>query len=101
MKVLLNVKLPNGPFNAAVADGTAGAKLKRIVEANKPEVVYFTEQDGQRGAVMIVDLKDASGIPALVEPWMLTFQATFEFKPVMTADDLERAGLDKLGKQWT
>jgi hypothetical protein len=75
---------------------TAGSKLSRILEAIKPEAVYFTEQNGQRGAVLIVDK-----IPALAEPWFLTFQADVEFRVVMSPDDLKRAGLGELGKQWS
>jgi len=100
MKMLLNVSLPHDVFNAAVKDGTAGSKLKKILDATKPEAAYFTEQNGQRGAVLIVDLPDPSKLPALVEPWMLTFQADIELRPVMTPDDLGRAGLDELGKKW-
>jgi hypothetical protein len=84
-----------------VKDGTAGSKLSRIMEATKPEAVYFTEQNGQRGAVLIVDLPDPSKIPALAEPWFLTFQADVEFRVVMSPDDLKRAGLDELGKIWS
>jgi len=101
MKMLLNVTLPHQPFNAAVKDGTAGSKLNRILEATKPEAVYFTDQNGQRGAVLIVDLADASKIPALAEPWMLTFEADIELRPVMTPDSLKHAGLDELGKKWS
>jgi hypothetical protein len=100
MKMLLNVSFPHDVFNAAVKDGTAGSKLNKILDATKPESVYFTEQNGQRGAVLIVDLPDPSKLPALVEPWMLTFQADIELRPVMTPDDLGRAGLDELGKKW-
>lgn len=101
MKMLLEITLPHHPFNAAVRDGTAGSKLNRILEATKPEAVYFTDQDGQRGAVLIVDLPDASKLPALVEPWMLTFEADIKLRPVMTPGDLMLAGLDELGKQWS
>ena len=101
MRMLLNVRFPHKPFNAAVKDGTAGSKLNRILEATKPEAAYFTEQNGQRGAVLIVDLADSSKIPALVEPWILTFQADIELRPVMMPDDLKRAGLDELGKKWS
>ncbi len=100
MKMLLDITLPHQPFNAAVKDGTAGSKLNRILEATKPEAVYFTEQNGQRGAVLIVDLPDASKLPALVEPWMLIFQADIKLRLAMTPDDLKRAGLDELGKKW-
>jgi hypothetical protein len=101
MRVLLNVTLPNQPFNAAVKNGTAGAKLKQILEATKPEAIYFTEQHGQRSAMVIVDLPDPSKIPSLAEPWFLTFEANVELRVVMTPDDLKKAGLDELGKKWS
>ncbi|MGD0086076.1 MAG: panthothenate synthetase [Verrucomicrobiota bacterium] len=101
MRMLMNVKIPHQSFNAAVKDGSAGAKLSRILGAIKPEAAYFTEQAGQRGAVLIVDLPDASKIPALAEPWFLTFQADVEFRIAMTPDDLKRSGIDGMGKQWS
>lgn len=101
MRMLLHVKLPHQPFNAAVKDGSAGAKLKRILEETKPEAVYFTEYNGRRGAVMIVDLATPSAIPAIAEPWFLTFDADVELHAVMTPEDLGQAGLDELGKKWS
>ncbi|HWE01507.1 MAG TPA: hypothetical protein VG326_03785 [Tepidisphaeraceae bacterium] len=101
MRVLLNVKIAHAEFNAAVKDGTAGSKLMRILEEIKPESVYFTEQNGLRGAVIVVDLADASKIPAVVEPWYLTFNAEVELRLVMTPADLQKAGLDQIGKRWT
>ncbi len=101
MKVLLIVRIPHDTFNAAVKDGSAGEKLNKILEAAKPESVYFTEIDGQRTAVMAVDMKESSEIPALAEPWFLNFEADVEFHPAMTPNDLKSAGLDALGKKWT
>ncbi len=98
--MLLDVKIPHETFNAAVRDGSAGEKLKRILEATKPEAVYFTERDGHRGGILIVNLDDPSKIPALVEPWFLTFNADVEIRVAMTPEDLARAGLDALGKKW-
>jgi hypothetical protein len=72
-----------------------------ILEALKPEAVYFTEFSGKRTAVVIVDLPDASKIPALAEPWFLTFEADVEIHPVMCPDDLQKAGLDAIGKNWS
>lgn len=100
MKILMHVKIPHQKFNAAVKDGSVGSKLNRILEAINPEAVYFTEQNGQRGATLIVDLPDASKIPALAEPWFLTFEADVEFRVAMTPDDLKNAGLEELGKKW-
>jgi hypothetical protein len=96
----MNVKIPHHTFNAAVKDGTVGDKINRILRANKPKSVYFTEQDGKRSAILIVELPDASKIPALAEPWFLTFEADVEMRTVMMPEDLKRAGLDKIGKKW-
>ena len=100
MRILLNVSIPHEDFNAAVRDGSVGQKIKRILDDLKPEAAYFTEQHGQRGVILIVDLLDPSKIPALAEPWFLTFKANVEFKLIMTPDDLANAGLEELGKKW-
>ncbi len=100
MRMLLHVKLPHQEFNAAVRDGSIGKKIGAILDATKPEAVYFTNYEGRRGAIMIVDLKDASRVPAFAEPWFLGFNAEVDFHVVMTPDDLGRAGLDELGKTW-
>ena len=101
MKIIMNVKVPHHKFNAAVKDGSAGSKLNKILESIKPEAVYFTDQDGCRSAVLIVDLPDPSKIPALAEPWFLTFEADIQIRVVMTPEDLKKAGLDDIGKKWS
>ena len=100
MHVLLNVSIPHEPFNSYVREGSVGAKINAILDALKPEAVYFTEMHGQRGAMLIVDLPDPSKIPALAEPWFLTFNANVEFKRFMSPAELANAGLDQLGKKW-
>jgi len=100
MRILLTVRLPHESFNTAVKDGSVGSKMEAILDAIKPEAVYFTEMNGQRTAVMIVELEKPSGIPALAEPWFLTFNADVEFHVVMSPEDLKEAGLDGLGKKW-
>ena len=100
MRMLMHVQLPLEPFNAAVRDGTAGEKIKRILESLKPEAAYFSEHNGRRGGTLVVDVKDASDVPALAEPWFLTFNAEVEFRIAMTPEDLGRANLDVLGKKW-
>ena len=101
MRMLMHARFPHEPFNAAVRDGTIGQKMKRILDDAKPEAVYFTEYKGQRGAIMIIDVADPSKVPAFSEPWFLAFNADVEFHVVMTPADLERAGLDALGKKWS
>lgn len=100
MRMLMHIQCPLEPFNTAVRDGSAGKKIQRILEAIKPEAAYFSEQDGRRGGVMVVNVNDPSEIPVLAEPWFLTFNAQVEFRIAMTADDLARSNLESLGKKW-
>ena len=100
MRLLMNVTMPHEPFNAAVRDGSVGEKLERILKETGPEAVYFTERYGHRGAILIFDLADPSKIPAVSEPWFLSFNADVEFRILMTAEDLGKAGLADVGKKW-
>ena len=101
MRILLKVSIPHEKFNDAVRKGTVGQTMNRILEDTKPETAYFTEMHGRRTAILIVNLKDASGIPAIAEPWFLQFDADVEFHPVMSPEDLKSAGLEALGKKWS
>jgi len=100
MRMLMHIHFPLEPFNTAVRDGSAGQKIKRILEAIKPEAAYFSEQDGRRGGTLVVNANDPSEVPALAEPWFLTFAAQIEFRMAMTLEDLSRANPDALGKKW-
>lgn len=100
MQIIMHVKIPHQQFNSAVADGTVGQKINRIIEEARPEAVYFTEYDGKRGAIMVVNLDDSAKIPSLAEPWFLLFNADVEFHVAMTPSVLEQAGLDQIAKKW-
>ncbi len=98
--MLMHVEFPLEPFNTAVRDGSVGQKIQKIVEAIKPEAVYFSERKGRRGAIMVVNVSDPSDVPALAEPWYLTFNAEVRFRVAMTPEELGRANLQSLGKKW-
>jgi hypothetical protein len=100
MRMLMNIRMPHEEFNEAVRDGSAGDMLQRIVAEAKPECIYFTELDGQRGAIMVVNVDDPSQIPRYAEPWFLKFDADVEFKIAMVPEDIQNAGLGDLGRKW-
>lgn len=101
MRMILQARIPHEEFNAAVRDGSVGGKVKKILDETKAEAVYFTEYDGQRGAIMIININDSSEVPKYAEPWFLLFNADVEFHIAMTPEELGRAGLDKLGEKWS
>jgi len=100
MRMLMLVQFPPEPFNELVRKGTVGARMKKILEATKPETVYFTERDGKRGGIMAVEVATPSDVPRLAEPWFLVFNAEVEFRIAMTPEDLGKSNLEKLGKTW-
>lgn len=100
MKMLLTVEIPHEPFNTLVRGGKAGEVIGRILEAIKPEAVYFTEQDGLRCGIFVVNVQNPSDVPAFAEPFFLNFQANCKFRVVMSAQNLQDSGLEELGKAW-
>jgi len=100
MRMIMLVELPPEPFNTAVRNGTVDARMKKIMEATKPEHAWFTERDGRRGGIFVVNINEARDIPALAEPWFLSFDAQVEFRIAMTPEELGNAGLDAHGKKW-
>lgn len=100
MRMLLTVEIPHEPFNSHVRSGKAGEIIGRILESIKPESAYFTEQDGKRGGLFVINVNAPSDIPAFAEPFFLHFQANCKFRIAMTPEDLQMAGLNELGKKW-
>lgn len=101
MRMLFIARIPHEPFNSLVVEGNAGDQIQKILEDIKPEAVYFTELEGQRAAVMIINIDTPSQVPAIAEPFFLSFNADCEFHIVMSPEDLGQAGLDELGKKWS
>lgn len=81
-------------------NGTAGQIIQKILTDLKPEAAYFVARDGKRGGTIVVDVADASKMPAIAEPFFLHFNASVSFHPCMTPEDLAKAGLEELGKKY-
>jgi hypothetical protein len=92
MRFLVKVNIPVESGNAAAKAGKLGSTIQSILADLKPEAVYFTDNNGQRAGYLFLDMQDASQIPAIAEPWFLAFNAAIEIHPVMTPDDLAKAG---------
>jgi hypothetical protein len=93
MRMLLRVSIPVEEGNAAVRAGTLGTTIEKILADLKPEAVYFMADDnGNRSGSIVFDMQDQSQIPAVSEPWFMAFNAKVSFRPVMTPQDLAKAG---------
>ena len=92
MRFLVKVNIPVDAGNAAAKACKLGETIQSILADQKPEAVYFTDDNGQRTGYIFLEMQDASQIPAIAEPWFLAFNAGIEFHPVMVPDDLAKAG---------
>src|ERR1039458_6457785 len=93
MRMLLRVSIPVEAGNAAAKAGTLGSTIEGILADLKPEAAYFLADDsGNRSGSIVFDMKDTSQIPAVAEPWFLAFNAKVSLRPVMTPEDLGKAG---------
>ncbi|HVC79808.1 MAG TPA: panthothenate synthetase [Chloroflexota bacterium] len=100
MRILFTITIPVEPFNTLARAGVVAQKMGAILEATKPESIYFTGNGSGRGAVVVHNIEDGSQVPALGEPWLLTFNAQIEYSVAITPDELMRSGLDELVRKW-
>ena len=90
MRFLMKVSMPVETSNKAAREGFQ--VLPKILERIKPEAAYFVADGGQRTALLIVNMDNASDLPALAEPWFLALNASIEITPAMVPEDLVAAG---------
>lgn len=102
MRMLLHVVIPVETGNAAARAGKLGPTLQQILADLKPEAAFFTETNGARSGYIVFDMKDSSQIPAVAEPWFLTFNAAISLRPAMNAQDLAAGatGIENAVKAW-
>ncbi len=92
MRYLLKIDIPTDAGNTAIKDPKFGAKMETLLKDLKAETAYFTTVNGHRGGYIVLNLDDASHIPAIAEPLFHWLKATVEFIPVMLPQDLAKAG---------
>jgi hypothetical protein len=102
MRYILKVSFDADAGNAALRDPKFGAKMHQYLTDIKAEAAYFTTVNGQRGSYIVLQLSDASQIPAIAEPLFLWLKADIEFLPVMTPEDLMKGGpgIESAVKKW-
>jgi hypothetical protein len=102
MRFLVKATIPIEAGNNLIRDPKFGKRIKDILEDIKPEAAYFTVDDGQRTIYLVVDLKDASYLPVIVEPLWLGLQANVEFIPAMSEKEFGKAAshIERLAKKY-
>ena len=102
MRTLVKFSFPTDTMNEMIEDGSVNEIMDRIFNDLHPEAVYFTtNEDGERGGFMVIDLKDPSDMPRVSEPFFLELGARLTFSPVMNVEDLKKGLASLRGVQAT
>jgi hypothetical protein len=96
MRILLTFSIDPEKGDQLIKEGRIGETMESILEELQPEAAYFTDVEGTRGGFLVVDMEDASQIPAKAEPLLLGLGATVHMQPVMTPEDLRGAAGEAL-----
>ncbi len=94
MRFIITFRIPPEKGNKMIKNGTLPQTIQSILEDLKPEAAYFSDIEGARGGYFVINMDDASQMPALSEPLFLGLGATIQAHPVMVPEDLEKAGPD-------
>ena len=102
MRVMITFSINPEKGDRLIKEGRLGETMASILEDLQPEAAYFTDVEGTRGGVLVVDMGEASQIPAVTEPLLLGLGATVHVQPVMTPEDLRGAAgevLQQMGQK--
>jgi hypothetical protein len=88
MRILITFSINPEKGDQLIKEGRIGESMGSIMEQLQPEAAYFTDVEGTRGGFLVVNMEDASQIPAITEPLFLEVGATVHMQPVMTLEDL-------------
>jgi hypothetical protein len=94
MRCIVECVFPADTGNRSILDGSLPSKIKKYVEAVKPEAVYFTVREGQRTMFAVVNIPTEDKMVAFHEPLWLDWEASVTVTPAMSLADLEKAGKD-------
>ncbi len=85
MRVMVTFSIQPEKGDALIKDGSMGETMQSIFE--EIEALYFTTVEGTRGGYCVINVDDASQIPARTEPLFLGLGAAIQMQPVMTPED--------------
>jgi hypothetical protein len=97
MRTMITVTIPVEGGNKAIKEGTIEKTLGEFMQTHKPEAAYFTARNGTRTMYFVVDLKDASLLPVIAEPFFGGLNASVDFVPAMNLEELKK-GLEAMQK---
>jgi hypothetical protein len=100
MRFMVTFRVPMEEGNALIKDGRIGPTMESILDDLKPEAAYLAEIEGARGGYLVVNMDDASQMPAIFEPLFLGLGATVQIHPVFTPDEMPVETLQQVAQKY-
>jgi hypothetical protein len=91
MRFMITCRIPMEKGDELAKAGRLDSTIQSIMEGLKPEAAYFSDIEGGRVGYIVVNMDDASQIPAVAEPLFLGLGAAIQVHRVMTPEELGRA----------
>lgn len=91
MRTIMKVSMPTEVMNELVREGALTFTMDKLLGDIKPEAVYFTAIDGERTALIVLDISEPADMVKVAEPFFLALEAAIEFYPAMIPADLQKA----------
>jgi hypothetical protein len=91
MRVLVRAIIPVTTGNKMVKDPNFLRNIEDYIKKFNCEASYFTEVNGNRTMVFVLDLPSPDTISAIAEPLFQGYDANVEIHPAMNLDDLKKA----------
>ena len=90
MKFLVKIVMPTPAENPAVGAADFDDRMRALLKQVRAERAYFaTQPDGRRVDHIIVNVEDATELPAIAAPFHAWLGVKAEFLPQMSAADVE------------
>jgi|SRR5215475_9522993 len=91
MRMLVRAMISTAAGNKMVKDPEFLKNIEEYTKKFNCEASYFTEVNGNRTMIFVLDLPSPDLIPSVAEPLFQRFEANVELHPAMNLDDLKNA----------
>lgn len=92
MRFLIQATIPTDVGNKLAQESDKLLEnAENYINSLNPESVYFTEINGEKAIIMVVNRESAGMIDVVVDSLSLKFSAKVQIRPALTFDDLKKA----------
>ncbi len=90
MRILVKMQIPTEAGNRMVQDPDFLKNIEDYIRNFNIEASYFTEINGERTALYVLDLQTTDQLAKAVEPLFQGFNARVEVHPAMNFEELKK-----------